>query len=265
VMEGRMLKEPQISPVPWTVRDISKGMVVVIAFLVAIMVLTAVGSVVIALSLLGSETFLELGPEGVREYIASDDFVKYLVALSLLGTLALEGMLLLVVWRFAVAKYRCGWEALGFRHFNLRNALILILVVLSAGVLINYLYAVVVSLIGAESLEPPSQPSPLPFDYELGWASLSLLAFISLIAAPLAEETFFRGFIFIGIGKRFGYAWGAVLSALLFSLAHLQFGALVPIFLLGLLLAWLYARTGSLWTCILAHFTYNSIALLFMI
>jgi hypothetical protein len=252
---------PEFSPVPWTVRDISKGLVVVIAFLVAIMFLTTVGAVVIALSLLGSDTFLELGPEGVREYIASDDFVKYLVTLSLLGTLALEGVILFVVWRFSVAKYRCGWEALGLRHFNLRNALILILAVLGAVVLINYLYAVVVTLIGAESLEP----APLPFDYEPGWASLALLAFVSLIAAPFVEEAFFRGFIFTGIGKRFGYAWGAVLSALLFSLAHLQLGALVPIFLLGLLLAWLYARTGSLWTCILTHFTYNSIALLFML
>ena len=261
MMEGKMLKEPQINPVPWTVRDISKGMVVVIAFIVVIMALTAVGAVVIAFSLLGSETFFDLGPEGVREYIASDDFVKYLVTLSLLGTIALEGVLLLVVWRFAVAKYRCGWEALGFRHFNLRNALILILAVLAAGLLINYLYAVVVSLMGAESIESET----LLFDYEPGWASLALLAFVSLIAAPFVEETFFRGFIFTGIGKRFGYAWGAVLSALLFSLAHLQLGALVPIFLLGLLLAWLYARTGSLWTCILTHFTYNSIALLFMI
>ncbi len=254
-------RAPEVSPIPWTVSDIGKGMVVVIAFLIAIMILTAVGAVAIALSLLGSEAFLELGPDGVREYIASDDFVKYLVILSLLGTLVLEGAILFVVWRFSVAKYRCGWEALGFRRFNLRDALILILVVLGASVLINYLYAVVVTLIGAESLEP----APLPFDYDPGWASLALLAFVSLIVAPLAEETFFRGFIFAGIGKRFGYAWGAVLSALLFALAHLQLGALVPIFLLGLLLAWLYVRTRSLWACILTHFTYNSLALLFML
>ena len=261
MMEGRMLKEPQISPVPWTVRDISRGMVVVIAFLVAIMFLTVIAWVIVAFSLLGSETFLELGPEGVWEYIASDDFAEYLVIVGLAGSLVLQGAILFTVWRFSVAKYRCGWEALGFRHFNLRNALLLVLLVLVAGMLINYLYAVVVTLIGAESLEP----APLPFDYELGGASLALLAFLSLIAAPLVEETFFRGFIFTGIWKRFGYAWGAVLSALLFSLAHQQLGAMVPIFLLGLLLAWLYARTGSLWTCILAHFTYNSIALLFMI
>jgi membrane protease YdiL (CAAX protease family) len=241
--------------------DNAKGVAVVIAFLIGIMILTTIATVIIALSLLGSEAFLELGADGVWKYIASDDFTKYLVVVSLVGTLVLEGAILFTVWRFSVAKYRCGWRPLGFRHFKLRGALRLALVVLGACVLANFLYAVVVSLLGAESLEP----SPLPFDYDPGGASLALLALVSLIVAPFVEETFFRGFLFTGLGKRFGYSWGAVLSALLFALAHLQMAALVPIFLLGLLLAWLYARTGSLWPCIFTHFAYNSIALLFVI
>lgn len=256
-----MSREPELRPVPWTMSDNAKGVAVVIAFLIGIMILTAIATVIIAFSLLGSEAFLELGANGIRDYIASDDFTKYLVIVGLVGTLVLEGAILFTVWRFSVAKYRCGWRPLGFRHFSLRDALRLALVVLGACVLVNFLYAVVVSLLGAESLEP----TPLPFDYDPGGASLALLALVSLIVAPFVEETFFRGFLFTGLGKRFGYSWGAVLSALLFALAHLQIAALVPIFLLGLLLAWLYARTGSLWPCIFTHFAYNSIALLFMI
>ena len=261
MMEGKMLNEPQIRPVPWTASDNAKVAAVVIAFVVVIMILSAIAAVIIAFSLLGSEAFLELGPEGVREYIASDDFDQYLVMVGLVGTLVLEGAILFMVWRFSVAKYRCGWDALGFRHFNLRKALILALVMLGASLLIISLYELVVNLIGVESLEP----APVPFDYDPRGASLALLAFVSLIVAPFAEETFFRGFLFPGLGKRFGYSWGAVLSAMLFALAHLQLGALVPIFILGLLLAWLYARVGSLWPCIFTHFAYNSIALLFMI
>ncbi|MBA7627835.1 hypothetical protein ES703_35304 [subsurface metagenome] len=256
-----MSREPELSPVPWTARDNAKGVAVVIAFLVVIMLLTAIASVMIAFTLLGSEAFLELGPDGVRDYIASDDFTKYLVIVGLAGTLVLEGAILFTVWRFSVAKYRCGWGTLGFRYVKLRDALRLALVVVGACVLVNFLYAVVVSLLGVESLEP----TPLPFDYDPHGASLALLAVLSLIIAPFAEETFFRGFLFTGLGKRFGYSWGAVLSALLFALAHLQMAALVPIFVLGLLLAWLYARTGSLWPCIFTHLFYNSIALLFMI
>ena len=55
------------------------------------------------------------------------------------------------------------------------------------------------------------------------------------------------------------------MSALLFSVAHMQPGALLPIFILGLLLGGLYVRTRSIWPCILTHFAYNSIAMLFVL
>ncbi|MCK4964736.1 MAG: CPBP family intramembrane metalloprotease, partial [Dehalococcoidia bacterium] len=72
--------------------------------------------------------------------------------------------------------------------------------------------------------------------------------------------------LFAGIGNRYGYGWGAVFSALIFAMAHLmQPGAFLPIFLLGLLLAWLYMKTGSIWACIITHSVYNSLALVFML
>jgi len=96
-----------------------------------------------------------------------------------------------------------------------------------------------------------------------------MLSLLAVLVAPFAEEIFFRGFIFSGIGNRYGYGWGAILSALIFALVHVltlwQLGVLVPIFLLGLLLAWLYMRTGSIWPCIFTHFAYNTIALLFVV
>jgi membrane protease YdiL (CAAX protease family) len=50
-------------------------------------------------------------------------------------------------------------------------------------------------------------------------------------------------------------------SALVFSAFHLSLGVLVPIFITGLLLAWLYWRTGSLWAAIGAHAGQNALAL----
>jgi len=65
----------------------------------------------------------------------------------------------------------------------------------------------------------------------------------------------------VGLGRRWGYAWGAVISAILFSLGHAEVGVIVPIFVLGLVLTWLYVRSGTILACILAHFIYNSLAL----
>ena len=78
----------------------------------------------------------------------------------------------------------------------------------------------------------------------------------------MTEEIFFRGFIFAGLAPKLG-VWRAMLvSALVFSLFHLSLGLLVPVFITGFLLAWLYRQTGSIWPSILAHAGQNTLAVL---
>ena len=226
----------EFGPVPWTVRDIAKAIVVVILLLI-------LASFAIGLLALVFEESL-------------DNWAL----LGLLG-IALYGFMLLAVWRLSVVKYRCGWDALGFRSLNIKRATRLAAVVIGAALVINLLYGVLINYLGLGPLDP----EPVPVEYTEGNLNLAVLSFLALVAAPVAEETFFRGFVFAGVGKRLGYARGAILSALLFALAHVEPRAWVPIFLLGLLLVWLYARTRSLWACILTHSLYNSIALLFVI
>ena len=96
-----------------------------------------------------------------------------------------------------------------------------------------------------------------------------LLGFVMLILMPVGEEILFRGIAYIGFAGRFGQIKGMVLSALLFAILHgyirsftpLVLGG-VPIFLMGLTLAWLYIRTKSLIPCILTHSLVNLILIL---
>ena len=64
---------------------------------------------------------------------------------------------------------------------------------------------------------------------------------------PVAEETFFRGFLYGGLRGSWGPVRGGAVSAGLFGLAHPDLFLIVPVTLLGALLVWLYAWTGSLW------------------
>jgi len=50
------------------------------------------------------------------------------------------------------------------------------------------------------------------------------------------------------------------MSGFLFSLAHGQPTTLIPFTIVGMLFAAGYAYTGSLWTTIAAHFTFNLIS-----
>jgi uncharacterized protein len=86
-----------------------------------------------------------------------------------------------------------------------------------------------------------------------------LLAFM----APLAEEIFFRGFVFGVLREKIGVAGGAVATGLVFGLVHATgspietLGVLV---ILGVLLCLLYVQTGSILPCIALHALNNGLS-----
>lgn len=86
------------------------------------------------------------------------------------------------------------------------------------------------------------------------------------LLAPFSEEIFFRGLIFGGLTQRLPVVAAAGISALLFGLLH-GLGVLGPIFVLGLGLAYVYHRTGSVWASMVTHSLVNtvSLALLFLV
>lgn len=81
-----------------------------------------------------------------------------------------------------------------------------------------------------------------------------------VILAPVAEEVFFRGVVFNAWLREGGPRYAFIGSSLLFMVLHLSVAAAVPIFLLGLALAWIYRRTGNLLAPIAMHATVNGIS-----
>jgi hypothetical protein len=91
---------------------------------------------------------------------------------------------------------------------------------------------------------------------------LGLMAFAAVVAAPLCEEMVFRGY-FYPVLKKFAGAWvAAVCSALVFASAHGNLTALLPLFVFGGVLVFVYEKTGSLWASIAVHFCFNSATVL---
>jgi CAAX protease family protein len=84
-----------------------------------------------------------------------------------------------------------------------------------------------------------------------------------VLLAPIAEELFFRGFVFAGLRTRWSLWPAAITSGLIFGLVHAPTGitTVVPLAALGFALCWLYDRTGSLWPCVIAHMINNGLAL----
>ena len=82
-----------------------------------------------------------------------------------------------------------------------------------------------------------------------------------LAIAPLAEEIVFRGAILRSLLKWTSRHWLAIaLSALCFALVHANPAQMPHAFLVGLLLGWMYYRTGSIIPCVTYHWVNNSVA-----
>ncbi len=97
--------------------------------------------------------------------------------------------------------------------------------------------------------------------------TIVLFVAFAVFFAPFAEETFFRVFFF-NLGLRYAGFWGgAVLSGVLFGIAHGDAYAAVPLALGGIVLCAVYYRTRNAWASMISHALFNSlsiVALLFV-
>lgn len=93
---------------------------------------------------------------------------------------------------------------------------------------------------------------------ERGDPTVVLVAFV--VVAPIAEELFFRGVAYNAWIRERGPRFALYGSAALFALIHGSVFALVPIFALGIALALVYRRTGSLPAAIAMHAGFNAIS-----
>ncbi len=86
-----------------------------------------------------------------------------------------------------------------------------------------------------------------------------LLFYITLgVLAPICEESLFRGFFYKYLRGRHGVIIANVLSSALFALAHMDPGAVLPLFCLGSIFAYVFERTDSILPCMITHGLWNS-------
>jgi uncharacterized protein len=88
--------------------------------------------------------------------------------------------------------------------------------------------------------------------------TIGLLWFLVAVCAPVFEETLFRGFFLTSL-TRYIPTWQAIgFSGVLFAIAHLNLGDLLPLSLLGMVLGFVYLRSRNLLSSILLHSLWNS-------
>ncbi|MEE8104438.1 MAG: type II CAAX endopeptidase family protein [Planctomycetota bacterium] len=96
---------------------------------------------------------------------------------------------------------------------------------------------------------------------EPGWPMIAIYA---IVIAPIMEELAFRGFLYAALRQWVGRRQAIVFSALFFGIVHVQgsYAAVAPLTILGLVLALLTERTGSLRPAMIAHGAFNLLTVL---
>jgi membrane protease YdiL (CAAX protease family) len=167
--------------------------------------------------------------------------------LLVLGTVMIWVAVRRLPWQETFYLYRTNWLTIGL---SVLVAICWWPVTAGLVTLIEQFF----SLIGP----PPELPPPENTFEAVGY-------FIAIvILAPLCEEPVFRGFITRG-WLRYGFAAGVGASGILFGLQHVQLNAVVPISLLGTVIAIIALRSGSLWPAVAMHATHNSLSILFLL
>lgn len=149
-----------------------------------------------------------------------------------------------------LASRKAGWKTLGFRAFTLDNLALGCGLLIATYMLIILHNAILIALgvpTQAESIFKLLEMVNSPWGIALG----------GVLVAPLVEEIIFRGFFFQGLRQAFGSKKAILVSSIVFAAMHLQLEALIPTFILGCSLAYVFDRANSIWPGALLHTLVN--------
>ena len=162
-----------------------------------------------------------------------------------------------VIW-LILRKYKVGWDSIGLRKFNVLKSSALIIAMFVAFVALAYA-ALIITKILLPGFDP-NQAQVNEFTSAITGNARIISFFALVVIPPIVEEILFRGFMFPAFAGKVGIFFGALFSSMLFGIAHLQANVGVYTIVLGLLLCYMYKRTGSIIPGMVLHMINNYVA-----
>ena len=249
--------EPKVAAGGWPVLALIVAAALIYALSAAIGA-GVVGAGLIALQSAGlvpagvSLTDLLMAPEVAEGALAPVHFAA-VGSLFIVNALAMVALIMAIARRSLAGGRAAAVPLRRVKAGAIAGAVIVVPIVTLAAFLVAYRLA---------SVPIPAETGFDPADWRM-WA----YPFGLIVAAPIAEEMFFRGWLFSGLYHRTRSAKAAVwATAILWALLHVSQGwvkvaALLPT---GLLLGAMRLKTGSLWPTLAGHMAMNAAGLAYM-
>ncbi len=181
------------------------------------------------------------------------DNLRMMLNSSILDTIGL-----VFIFYFTVRQYRARLVSLGLTVKNfIRNVFYGIVGYLAAIPVLITTLVVVITVMNILKYVPEKQPVVELFLKEKDPAFLTYTSIFAAVAGPVIEEIFFRAFMYSAVKKYIGVLWATILTAAIFAGLHTNVVGFLPILILGILLAYLYEKTGTLVSSITVHVMHN--------
>lgn len=227
--------QPQPEPVTWHFKDI-------------LIVGTGV-LIIFALGIVGLRFLLHLNL--INGTISGQDAILLSAGLGALEAVGLIGS----IYLFGLRRRHLTWAAVGIRPLSKRW----LLYAIALGVIVIPASGLIAGIIQTALGQPLNNPQ-LPFLAPNGFSWFGAISMFLLggIAAPIGEELFFRGIFYQWLRDRWGMWTGIIVSGLIFGALHGEVSVAGAAAVLGMLLAWVYEHSQSLWAPVLIHVINNS-------
>lgn len=189
-----------------------------------------------------------------------NDNLRMIFNSSVLDALTIVFILYFSVWHY---KERLVSLGLSLKNFA-RNVYYGALGYLAAVPVLVGTLAIIALILHITKYVPEKQPVVELFLKEENTAFLAYTTIFAAGLGPVVEELFFRAFMYGALKKYIGVFWSILITAGLFAALHTNIVGFMPIMVLGITLAYIYEKTGTLVAPITLHMIHNFTMLLFV-
>jgi membrane protease YdiL (CAAX protease family) len=132
--------------------------------------------------------------------------------------------------------------------------------------IVTFFWTQILSILQALGLIDEFEPQELITLFQAGGdpVAIGLLILFAVVLAPLVEELIFRGCIYRFFKSKMTYLPAQGISAVIFASMHGNLLSFVPLILVGVLLARVYEKSGSILVSICFHGFFNAFSLLML-
>jgi uncharacterized protein len=163
----------------------------------------------------------------------------------------------IVVTRFGKQSF---WDSIGWgwsRGVRLWSCI-------GLGVLLFIMGSAIAKLIGAD------KPTQLEQIINSSLAARYTISFLAVFTAPFVEELIYRGVLYAPLQRLLGVPGAVIIVLLLFTVIHVpqywpNFGVIVAVALLSIVLTLIRAFSGRLLPCIVIHLVFNGVQAVLLI